>query len=453
MTDVRPSFSVDSPRFRPYPEYKDSGVEWLGEIPAHWEVAALRYRYEQSLGKMLDTKRITGDHLIPYLRNVDVQWDRINCLDLPSMDIRPHEIERYTVRPGDLLVCEGGEAGRCAIWRGELVTCGYQKALHRLRPLDRGRERPRFLYYTLAVAVTHRAFADGPGSTIPHLTGDMLRAHRFLFPPTTEQDAIADFLDRETARIDVLIANQEELIELLHEKRTALISHVVTKGLDPDVARQDSGVEWLGEIPAHWEVKKLGYVTECLDGRRVPLNAEQRALMQGEYPYWGANSIVDYVDSWLFDESLVLLGEDGAPFFEEDKPVAFHVSGKVWVNNHAHVLRPASFISPEFLASALNGVDYSWYIAGATRDKLTQSDMRSIPVQLPPLHEQHAISSYLERETRKLDALASTAGEVVEMLKEYRTALITTAATGKIDVRDLRRDGVIQDPLAARRGG
>ena len=211
---------------------KDSGVEWLGEIPAHWDVAALRYRYEQTLGKMLDTKRITGNHLVPYLRNVDVQWDQINLSDLPSMDIGPHEIERFTVRPGDLLVCEGGEAGRCAIWQGDLDPCGYQKALHRLRPLTRGRERPRFLYYTLAAAVARGAFADGQGSTIAHLTGDMLRAHRFPFPPTAEQSAVADLLDQETTKIDAITAKINEAIERLCEYRTALIAAAVTGKID-----------------------------------------------------------------------------------------------------------------------------------------------------------------------------------------------------------------------------
>ena len=211
---------------------KDSGVKWLGEIPAQWEVAALRYRYEQSLGKMLDAKLITGEHLVPYLRNIDVQWDHINAQDLPHMDIRPHEMDRFTLRPRDLLVCEGGEVGRCAIWQGELDPCGYQKALHRLRPLDRVRDRPRFLYYTLLTAVTRGAFADGQGSTIGHLTGDMLRAHRFPFPLPSEQRAIADYLDRETARIDALVDKVNEGIDRLHEYRTGLISAVVTGKMD-----------------------------------------------------------------------------------------------------------------------------------------------------------------------------------------------------------------------------
>ena len=177
-------------------------------------------------------------------------------------------------------------------------------------------------------------------------------------------------------------------------------------------------------------------MTECLDGQRVPVNAEERALMQGEYPYWGANGILDYVDSWLFDEPLVLLGEDGAPFFEPHKPVAFYVCGKIWVNNHAHVLRPRAGTEPRFLSHVLNTVDYRAFIGGTTRDKLTQDDMRSIPIQLPNEKEQRAIADFLDRETGKIDALIAKIEEAIKLLKEYRTALISAAVTGKIDVRD-----------------
>jgi type I restriction enzyme S subunit len=106
---------------------KDSGVEWLGEVPEHWDVAALNYRYEALLGKMLDEKRITGKHLQPYLRNTDVQWDKINVEDLPVMDFEDSDYQRYGLLPGDLLVCEGGEVGRSAIWSGELATCFFRR--------------------------------------------------------------------------------------------------------------------------------------------------------------------------------------------------------------------------------------------------------------------------------------------------------------------------------------
>ena len=223
---------IDVRTGQPYPVYKDSRVEWLGEVPEHWEVAALRYRYEQCLGKMLDTQRITGEFLMPYLRNVDVQWDDINVRDLPTMDIHPDEVERYSVRPGDLLVCEGGEVGRCAVWQGEADRCGFQKALHRLRPRNANFDIPRFLYYVLRVAVGREAFADGHESTITHLTGEKLRAHRFAFPPLAEQQAIQVFLDTTCRQIEAASDAQRSTIQLLREYRTRLVADAVTGKID-----------------------------------------------------------------------------------------------------------------------------------------------------------------------------------------------------------------------------
>ena len=211
---------------------KPSGVGWIGDIPEHWEVAALRHRYSQCLGKMLDSKRITGSHSLPYLRNIDVQWDRINTEDLPMMDIPPAEHDRYTVQQGDLLVFEGGEVGRCALWSGELAVCGFQKALHRLRPRNLGQDVPRFMYHALRAAAKGNAFNDGHFSTIAHLTGDKLRAHRFPFPPVAVQESLVSFLDAALKQIDQAISNARRQIALLREYRTRLISDVVTGKLD-----------------------------------------------------------------------------------------------------------------------------------------------------------------------------------------------------------------------------
>jgi type I restriction enzyme S subunit len=211
---------------------KPSGVEWLGDVPEHWEVAALRHRYSQCLGKMLDSKRITGSHSLSYLRNTDVQWDRVNIEDLPAMDIPSPEYDRYTVQQGDLLVCEGGDVGRCAIWSGELSVCGFQKALHRLRPLNAARDVPRFMYYALRAAAKGNAFNDGHLSTIAHLTGDKLRAHRFPFPPVAEQEALVSFLDAALKQVDQAISTAYREISLLREYRTRLIADVVTGKLD-----------------------------------------------------------------------------------------------------------------------------------------------------------------------------------------------------------------------------
>ncbi|BDI05306.1 restriction endonuclease subunit S [Sphaerotilus microaerophilus] len=221
---------------------KVSGVDWLGEVPAHWSLPPLYLRYEAALGKMLDTSRITGQHLVPYLRNVDVQWDAINVADLPQMDIESSELTRYTVREGDLLVCEGGEVGRAAVVVDAGGTLGYQKALHRLRALTAD-EVPRFMYYTLRFASKVGAFSGEGQSTIAHLTGEQLRKYRFPKPPIEEQCQIVTFLDTETTKLDALDIEAERAIRLLKARRAALIAAAVTGQIDVRTHSQEPATE------------------------------------------------------------------------------------------------------------------------------------------------------------------------------------------------------------------
>jgi len=222
----------------PKPKLKPSDVEWLGDVPEHWRAPPLYSRYRIELGKMLDESRITGEHLVPYLRNVDVQWDAVATSDLPEMDIRPKEYDRYTLKDGDLLVCEGGEVGRSAIFRGAPGVIGFQKAVHRLRPSEPD-EFPRFMFYTMCWASHFGIFAaEGNPNTIDHLTGEKLRRYRFPKPPLAEQRAIADYLDARTAKIDRLVASVEAAIERLREYRSALITAAVTGRIDVRQAAQ-----------------------------------------------------------------------------------------------------------------------------------------------------------------------------------------------------------------------
>jgi len=217
----------------PNASLKPSGIDWLGEIPEHWGTAALRLRYDQCLGKMVDAKRFTGMNAIPYLRNTDVQWDRINVDDLPLIDITQDELERFSVKSGDLLVCEGGDVGRCAFWDARIPVCGFQKALHRLRPLDPNRDYPRFMYYCMYSASKLGVFvAGGSENTIAHLTGVKLRAHRFAFPPYDEQREIGAHLDGVLNQNEHAITVAQREIDLIREYRTRLIADVVTGKLD-----------------------------------------------------------------------------------------------------------------------------------------------------------------------------------------------------------------------------
>ena len=212
---------------------KPSGIPWLGDIPQHWELISLRMRYSVELGKMLDAKRITGRHSMAYLRNRDVQWDRIVVDDLPTMDIPPGEFARYTLQRGDLLVCEGGQVGRSAFWHDQLPICAFQKALHRVRSLDTNRDYPRFFFYQMQLAAGRGVFsADGNENTIAHLTCEKLRRHRFAFPPFAEQKAVADRLDGALKQFQTTTSRLEREIELLREYRLRLVADVVTGKLD-----------------------------------------------------------------------------------------------------------------------------------------------------------------------------------------------------------------------------
>lgn len=206
---------------------------------------------------------------------------------------------------------------------------------------------------------------------------------------------------------------------------------------------KDSGVEWIGEIPEHWDLTKLKYVTKCLDGRRIPLSAEERGEKQGDIPYWGANGIIDYVNDYLIDEEVVLLGEDGAPFFDKSKDVAFYSNGKIWPNNHIHILQPTK-IYIKLLVYLLNAVDYTDYINGSTRDKLTQSDMGNINLLSIPFDEQQAIVNFLDQKTSEIDSLIADKERLIELLQEQRQAIITQAVTKGLDPNVPMKDSGVE---------
>lgn len=190
---------------------------------------------------------------------------------------------------------------------------------------------------------------------------------------------------------------------------------------------KDSGVEWIGKIPDAWEMSKVKYFVSCLDGRRVPVDAALRN--KGPYPYWGAGSIVDYVDKYIFNEDIILLGEDGAPFFDHTRPVAFLINEPVWVNNHIHVLKPKDTICAKYLVYWLNTVDYKSYINGSILNKLTQSNMNTISLAVPSIKEQKQISDFLDVQCAEIDSVLTRTRESIEEYKKLKQAVITQAVT------------------------
>jgi type I restriction enzyme S subunit len=443
--------------FPRYPEYKDSGVEWLGEVPAHWRVAALNFRYEVLLGKMLDEKRVTGRHLAPYLRNVDVQWDRINIEDLPQMDFSGDDIERYGLRPGDLLVCEGGEVGRSAIWAAEVPECYYQKALHRLRARRPLEDVPRFQFYLLRAAVDLGVFTAAEGkSTIAHLTAEALRRYRFAYPAPAEQMVIAAFLDRETAKIDALVAEQEKLIELLKEKRQAVISHAVTKGLDPNVPMKDSGVEWLGEVPAHWAVRPLKHCITSQEGPGI-MAADFRdegipllriSCVQSEaVTLEGCNYLDPQKVARQWSHFRVEVGDlliSGSASMGVVSEVGEEAAGAVPYTGLIRLQGRKGGMTKDYIKHLVVSDSFMRQVqllkTGSTIQHFGPTHLNQMVVVLPPQDEQEAIAQFLNSENRRMESLCAEAAAGMTLLHERRAALISAAVTGQIDVRGLRAE-------------
>lgn len=213
----------------------NSRLKWLGDVPASWNVAPVSSQFDVKLGKQLNPGRVDGSYLKPYLRNVNVQWDAIDTKDLLYMNFPPSERARYEVRPGDLLICEGGEPGRAAIWQGGLDEVYYQKALHRAR--SRGRSLTRWLFYCLRAAAAADVFTSaGTTTTISHLTGEQLNSQRFPFPEASIQSRIAKELDEAADSDRRLLALLRKQVVLLQERRQAVISAAMNGDIDPSSA-------------------------------------------------------------------------------------------------------------------------------------------------------------------------------------------------------------------------
>ena len=296
---------------------------------------------------------------------------------------------------------------------------------------------PKYVFYCLFSSEGQRQIlSDFRGATIGGISRDFPRNVNVLTPTMAEQTQIANFLDRKTEQIDELIRIKERRIELLQEQRTALINQAVTKGLDPNVKMKPSGVEWIGKIPRHWTISKVKHEFESLDNLRIPLNSETRGSMELKvYDYYGASGIIDKVENYIFDEPLILIGEDGANLYLRSTPLAFKATGKYWVNNHAHVLKP-KYGNIDYLTNMLESLDYTHYITGAAQPKLTSEHLMNITVIVPPTCEQTQIANFLDRKTKQIDDLIAIEQRKIELLKEYRQSLISEAVTGKIDVRN-----------------
>jgi len=413
-------------------------MTWLDSTPAHWSTPPVYARYEVQLGKMLDERQITKRFLAPYLRNTDVQWEGINVEDLPEMDFDESEQDLYALRPGDILMCEGGEIGRCAIWDSDR-RCFYQKALHRLRPTT-DKDDPRYFVLVMRAAVEAGLFtSQASAATIQHLPAEKLRVFRYPAPPIDEQRAIVDRVSRLTAWLDALVTAKHRFLDLLAEKRKAIVATATTRGLDPKVKLRDSGVPWLGEIPAHWETERarwlfrerdvrsetggeelltVSHLTGVTPRSEKDVNMFEAETNEGYKLCEPGDLVINTLWAWM-----------GAMGIAPVKGI---------VSPAYNVYEPGPRLVPAYIDALVRvplfAQEVTRYSKGvwSSRLRLYPEGFFEVYLPVPPTDEQQTIVDHIARKTAKLDAMRAATERTVALLNQRRSVIIASAVMGQL---------------------
>ena len=444
---------ADAPlrRFRRYPDYKDPGIKWLQRIPAIWKVQPVKHLASFSTGWTPPTGRedfYGGEY--PWANISDLGPRILDTTEKTISDAAIRKVRLRMVETGSLLFSFKLSIGTVSIAGVDMYTNEAIAAFGPSTRMDTG-----YLFWAAPVLIPHNAQDNIYGA--PLLNRERIANAKLLCPPRSEQRAIAAFLDRGTAKIDALVAKKEQLIELLREKRTALITRTVTRGLDPNVPMKDSGVDWLNEIPSHWETPSLGHVTvsRCDGPFGSGLKSEHYSdsgirVVRLQNIGWAdfINLDAAYLDKAyarrLGDHSvkgadilIAGLGDDGHPVGRacvapvEIEPAMVKADCFRFRLDRQRVLPRYAAFQLSATASAVSG----YHATGATRTRMNLTTTARRKIALPPLEEQRAIAIFLGYETAKVDTLVAKVRQAIDHLKEYRTALISAAVTGKIDVR------------------
>ncbi len=445
-------------RWHPYPAYKSSGVAWLGNIPAHWEVKRLKFACQINPSKS-EVATLPADTEVSFLPMESIGED--GSLALEETRALAQVGQGYTYfRDLDVIVAKITpcfENGKGALCKGLLNGIGFGTTeLHVLRAganID-----PIFIFYLtqsypfrdLGVAAMYGAAGQ------QRVPDSFVKDFRVGLPPLPEQRAIAAFLDRETAKLDALVAKKERLIELLQEKRTALISYAVTKGLNPNPPTKDSGVAWLDQVPAHWQVyqlrrvinkfvdyrgatpEKVSYGIPLITARnikngRIDFDLSREYIREEDYTRWMVRGFPELGDVLLTTE---------APLGETAQIVNTNIAlaQRIILLKAEKNLLTNDYLK-QYFASACGQSELWSRATGSTVIGIKAYHLKETLITAPPIEEQQAIAAYLDRETARIDALVAKVRQAIETLREYRTAIISAVVTGKIDVRtegDLR---------------
>lgn len=403
-------------KYQKYAEYKDSGVEWLGEIPNSWQVKKLKYLCKVTTGNK-DTVNAVEDGKYPFF-------------------VRSQTVERINSIGADCeaVLTAGDGVGVGKVYHYYKGKFDFHQRVYML--YDFGDVIGRFVYYYLSSNFYKVALEGNAKSTVDSLRLPQFLNFAFSLPTIKEQDWIVDFLDHETTKIDHLIEKQKKLIELLKEKRQAVISHAVTKGLDPNVPMKDSGVEWLGQVPEHWRVVKLSYKLKLLSGDGITAFDIEDT---GMYPVFGGNGLRGFTEKYNCDGEYALIGRQGALCGNINV-----ARGKFFATEHAVVVYPYEKFNLTYLSELLRFMNLGQYSVSAAQPGIAVDRINALPIVIPTLDEQNAIGDFLDQETAKIDSLIAKQKKQIELMQERRTALISAAVTGKIDVRNWQAPNVAE---------
>ncbi len=434
--------------FPRYPSYKPSGVEWLGEVPEHWAIQSLKHIAKLQTGTTPPTEdqdNFSNECGYQWIRPEDI--DETGKASKSSKFLSEQGWERVRrIRAGASLICCIGSIGKVG-YVADVVSTNQQ--ITAAEPLDDA----RYLFHSIRAARSELDLSSS-GNVLRILNTERLGAVRFARPPLPEQAAIATFLDHETVKIDALIAEQQRLIELLQEKRQAVISHAVTKGLNPNAPMKDSGVEWLGEVPEHWEILELKHLKK--EGTSITYGIVQAGPhIEDGIPYIRTSDMAsDRLMLATCQRTSLEIDESYARsrVVEGDLVVAIRATvGKVLevpveldganLTQGTAKFSPgprvyAKFVKSSFEANYCQSQIMS-FAKGATFLEITLDVLRRIKLAIPPLTEQKEIVLYLAEATAQLGDLLGAAELTIFLLQERRSALISAAVTGQIDVRGL----------------
>ena len=459
--------------FPAYPAYTDSGVEWLGKVPQHWQVYSLKRTVGGCVNGLWGDEP-DGENDIAVIRVADFErsFSTVGLDKLTYRSITPKERQSRLIKSGDLLIEKSGGGEKTLVGCVVLFTHGFDAItsnfVARMRPLVEFDSQ--FLCY--AFGNLYHGRVNYPSvkqvTGIQNLDAESYLQERFCFPARVEQTQIARFLDHETARIDALIEEQQRLIELLKEKRQAVISHAVTKGLDPTVPMKDSDVEWLGEVPCSWRVIKFGITHDKAElGGNYEAGESEEGLPLIKMGNIGRGKVkldkVEYVSltqdidsghtlkegDFLFNtrNSLDLVGK--VCVWRSELYAALYNSNILRISFNKSLVGSSGFVN--YLLNSNLGLEQLRLIARGTTSvaAIYYKDLSSLSFAFPPPSEQREIERFLDIQTSQLDALVSAAEQTVDVIKERRSALISAAVTGKIDVRGWQPPARVQSPELA----